>query len=126
VSSAFFDVPGRGTGWPADRSVYPSQLRHIAAGRSASSFGRNTQCTELAGELLPPLPEHRLADIEVVLPTLRHLGDDRGISAKETCEGDDVPFQCALMRRGPCGEWLESNDTGASAERNPPQIYPPT
>jgi hypothetical protein len=33
VSSTFFDVPGHGTGRPADRSVYPRQLRHIAAAR---------------------------------------------------------------------------------------------
>jgi len=45
---------------------------------------------------------------------------------KETCEGDEVAFQCALMLRSPCREWLESNDMGASAKGNPPQIYPPT
>jgi len=30
----------------------------------------------MAGELLPTLPEHRLSDIEVVLPTLRHCLQD--------------------------------------------------
>lgn len=43
---------------------------------------------------------------------------------KETCEGDEVAFQCALVLRSPCGEWLESNDVRASTERNPPQSYP--
>lgn len=40
---------------------------------------------------------------------------------KETCEGDEVAFQCALVLRSPCGEWLESNDVRTMTERNPPQ-----
>jgi hypothetical protein len=54
------------------------------------------------------------------------LGDDRGVRVKEPCEGDELAFQCALTLRSPCREWLESNDMGASAKGNPPQIYPPT
>jgi hypothetical protein len=37
-------------------------------------------------------------------------------------QGDEVPFQGALVFRGPCGKRLEANHMRTSAQRNAPQL----
>jgi hypothetical protein len=61
LSGAFFDVPRRWGVSVADRPVYPRQRRRPPARSSARGFGRDTQYAEMAGELVPPLAEHRVA-----------------------------------------------------------------
>ncbi|HEY6925759.1 MAG TPA: hypothetical protein VI653_19930, partial [Steroidobacteraceae bacterium] len=38
------------------------------------------------------------------------LGGERSVRVKETCEGDEVPFQGTLVLCGPCGKRLKADD----------------